>query len=79
MKYKIGDKVKMRKGHFGHDVFYSEHNYVLTIKDYDGYIYLMEEDEFFWYLEASIKGLYVEEIFDPIENRWDILDIRKDG
>ncbi len=75
MKYMIGDKVKMKKGHFGHDAFFSEHNYVLTIKDYDGLVYSMEEDNFFCYLEASIKSLYVKEVFDPVESRWQILDL----
>ncbi len=77
MKYQIGDKVRMKKGgcDFGHPPFLSKHNYVLTIKEYDGY-YRMEEDDACWYLEAQIDGLYVEEVFDPIDNRWEILDIR---
>lgn len=77
MKYTIGDKVKMKKGgcDFGHPTFLSKHNYVLTIKEYDGIYYLMEEDGGFCYIESSIEGLYIEEVSDPIESRWQILDL----
>ena len=79
MKYKVGDRVKMKKSDcdFGHDAFFSKHNYVLTIKGYvnDSY-YLMEEDSF-CYLESSIDSLYVEEIFEPINDRSEILDLRR--
>ncbi len=78
MKYKVGDRVKMKKSDFGHGAFLSKHNYVLTIKEYvnDNY-YFMEEDSYFCYLESSIDSLYVEEVFEPIENRYEILDLRR--
>ena len=76
MKYKIGDKVKIGKNYpdFGHDAFLSKYNYILTVKDLDDSFYFMEEDNF-WYLESSIESLYVEKI-NPIESRFEILDIR---
>ena len=37
--------------------------------------YCIEEDNYFWYLESSIDGLYIEEVFEPIKNRFKILDL----
>ena len=75
MKYSIGDKVKMKKGgcDFGHPSFLSKHNYVLTIKEYDGTLYLMYED-YMWYSESSIEGLYIGEKHTNY-NRFEIMDI----
>jgi len=77
MKYKVGQKVRIKKSRydFGHKPFLEKYNYILTIKDLDGSFYFMEEDSSFWYSEPVIEGLYVEE-FNPIESRFEILDIR---
>ena len=79
MKYKIGDRVKMKKSAFSNnDSFLREHNYILTIKSYDGRYYQMEEDPFMSYFSSSIEGLEIKEIkeiYDPILTRWEILDL----
>ena len=75
-----GDKVRMEKKEpdFGHNSFFAKYDYVFTIKDFHGCYYCMEEDNSFWYLESSIDSLYVEEIFEPIYSRFEILDIREE-
>lgn len=76
MNYKAGDKVKMKRGSTeGQENFLKQNNHVFTIEEYDGKKYLMHED-YMWYGEYSIDGLYEEEVFESIENRWEILDIR---
>ena len=76
MKYKIGDKVKMRKSEFsfGSNSFYEMYNYILTIAEIDGGYYRMEEDLRLWYREYSFKE-YEERTYIPIENRFEILDL----
>ena len=79
MKYKIGDKIKVKKhGHFdmAQKSFYKKNNYILTIKSFDGFYYFMEEDDAFCYPEYCIDGLHIgEEVFNPIESRFEILDL----
>lgn len=82
MKYEIGDKVKLKAG-YNSDI-------VLTIRGiaspglfYDTYGYWMkeiawrcEESELEYLEEEKIKKNI--EVLDPVENRWHILDLRKD-
>ena len=79
MRYKVGDKVKMKKEEpdFGHNAFLEKTNYILTIKDADECYYEMEEDPIFHYLESSIECLARDYKKDnKIKNRFEILDIR---
>ncbi len=80
-KYKAGDKVVVRK-----DMGYSdtlrrgleELNYILTILCKDDYYYTMTEVKYGWTDEYIIK-LYEEPIAgEPINSRFEILDIRKE-
>jgi hypothetical protein len=86
MKYKPGQKVKIKNG----DISYNpdawerlqECNFILTIKkvhDYDasGLYYDMEEETGYRWDEDFIEGLYIEPQ-DPkelIDSRFDILDL----
>lgn len=82
MRYKIGDKVKMkREGWLGPVAtrnIDSLPNRVATIKevleDIDGY--RMEEVEWVWG-DDKIEYLVVDEVSKPIKSRWEILDIRE--
>ncbi len=101
MKYKVGDKVKIKtweemEKEFGlssnlikmhKDIFFTQSmekylkeisiDRILTIKEIynDNDIY-MEEIGYVW-KDCYIEGLVVEEIFEPIENRAEILDLRR--
>ncbi len=89
MKYKKGDKVRLiRDPDWDADVleaFDKLHGGVATIKGPHGsrfFDYYMEEIEWGW-KHTDIKGLVSQgpikpEVSEPIENRWDILDIRKE-
>ncbi len=80
LKYKPGDKVVVRE-----DMRYistlrqqlRELNYILTIKEIlgDDNYYSMEEVGCGW-TEIYIIKLYEEFIDDPINSRFDIIDIR---
>lgn len=80
MKYKIGDRVKVKKTSIkGNNDFLASKNYIFTIKDYDGEHYLFEED-YMWYSEDSIEYLCIKDWFEfknniSIESRFEILDL----
>ncbi len=80
LKYKPGDKVVVNK-----DMDYppnlvqrlKELNYILTIEKTAGRCYTMEEIGYLWgdqYIE-KLHEEFIDE-YDPIESRFDILDIR---
>ena len=89
MKYNPGQKVivKRQKGIYLREFvkFLERHDYKLTIlhgvleesvEKY--YIKEMQEDSYFRGIlcrESSIEGLYIEEIYEPINSRWEILDL----
>ena len=84
MKYLPGQKVDIRRDMEYNDEaqhILDEKDYVLTIKtsypepDYNENIYRMEEFEYMIWKEEYIKGLYVEPITDPIDTRFEILDL----
>ena len=88
MKYKIGDKVRIKKYIAGccnstvREIL-KNNNYILTIsellpgKNWRGYYsYYVEEINFAW-SEDIIECLYVEKIYKPIHSRFEILDIRE--
>ncbi len=88
-KYNTGQKVivKKQKGIYSREfvIFLERHDYRLTIlygvieesvKKY--YIKEMQEDSYFrgtLCRESFIEGLYMEETYEPIYSRFEILDI----
>lgn len=90
MKYKIGDKVKLiRLPHFDGNmrrIYDNLPNGVATIEIIDSnkeYYYMKEipwdwKDENIVGLASNIVGLIKEDDDEPIKNRWEILDIRRD-
>jgi hypothetical protein len=89
MKYEIGDKVEIEKDHEYNDEALSgliENNYILTItsKHPDNQLmetgfYRVKEFDFMVWREEYIKCLYkepiIEQVLDPINSRFDILDL----
>ena len=82
MKYKVGDKVRIKK-----DISYSnflikrleKHNYILTIVKvkYDFLddfsiikYYIVKEIKF-----TVIKSSFIEGLYEPIKSRFDLLDL----
>ena len=84
MKYKVGDKVKiarMEEYSQRSKEALSKTNYIVTIKEVlylkaGGTGYEVEEFEMFVPLR-TVVGIY-KEPEDPIENRFELLDIRND-
>ncbi len=83
MKYKIGDRVRIKdniercNGDISSIEFYlKKNNYILTIYDVneERKYYSMEGWQGIWE-ESSIIGLYEEKHYVPIESRFDILDL----
>ena len=84
MKYKIGDKVKIRIEEYCRPSTrrkLERLHYTVRLKEisyshniYDP-LYMMEEMDTCWWTDSSIIGLVVEEILDPIISRWEILDL----
>jgi len=87
MRYKEGDKVKIKKyieGVCNSTVreILKNNNYILTIahkipgKSWSGFdLYNVEEMGFAW-SEDIIECLFPEKIIEPIHSRFEILDIR---
>ena len=83
MKYKVGDRVRIKdnieryNGDISSVEFYlKKNNYILTIyaiNEKKGY-YIMQGWQGIWE-ESSIIGLYEEIIYEPINNRFEILDL----
>ena len=79
MKYKVGDIIKIKIKRKTEQPYNSEHlffaiknNYIATIKKI-GILnhYKFEESDKLWWSKYSI-----ERLVKPIENRWELLDIR---
>ena len=87
MKYKIGDKVKIKKiDGFSYPVeeYFKKHSSerILTIKEIDESItpsYLMKEIDYRWkdYMIECLVKEYKEPELKPILSRFEILDIRE--
>ncbi len=87
MKYKIGDKVKLIIGstlclEARQDVAHLPHH-IATIrsieKNNSGFEYYKLVELRWSWAEAWMEDIPgPEEIFEPIENRWDILDLRRE-
>ncbi len=88
MKYKVGDRVRIKEIREGRNWCKSfrakfqkiDTPYVVTITEVNcneegEYSYLMKElpDNMVWYNE--IESLYEEPTYEPIKNRWEILDL----
>ena len=82
MKYKVGDKVKIKEGtivlgYEGESKSYlSKNNYILTIYDINKNrnSYEMNGWQGEWW-ENVIEELYEEPTYDPIHSRFEILDL----
>jgi hypothetical protein len=78
--YKVGDRVRIRENVLAtksmHDFFSSlEPPYTLIVKEMVGDKYRMEEEDGFLWSDSDIEGICEESILNPIENRWEILDL----
>lgn len=84
MKYNIGNKVKIVSKEFltGTANLLVVEKYleslspkrILTIDRIFGDLYFMKKNDWGWY-EDEVECLAREEIFDPVENRFEILDL----
>lgn len=85
MKYKPGDVVEIKRDMEYNDealTLLKETNYILTIisvrperfMSLDGF-YKVKEFDFMIWREEYIKGIYEEPILDPIDSRFEILDL----
>jgi len=86
MKYKVGDKVKLRKDRLfipdaEESIKKTNSNRIVTIKEVENThcpeYYLVKENHFGW-TDDMIECLaeeYKEEIFEPILSRFELLDI----
>lgn len=77
MRYKVGDKIKIKK----QDIYDSliekelkENNYILTISRIDNDVYHTEEINTIWD-DEEIVGLVEDLKCNPIKNRFEILDL----
>lgn len=87
MKYEVGDKVVMRVDPIdGSNYnpraldFLKENKYIFTItkiQEFSGYnsAHMKETEEMGWNINTQVKELYVEPITDPINSRFEILDL----
>jgi len=99
MKYKIGDKVRVKTWeqlekecltidtynnscltHISHhmDEKLRKIDRIVTIKKANSSIYEVIEMGNVVFSDPVIECLATAEVFEPIKNRWDILDIRRD-
>lgn len=86
MEYKVGDKVKLNRSHVWDKGVLTEFDKlpdrVATIKkiDENDQYYYMEEIDWAW-RDSEVECLVVRKPIkteeEPIESRWEILDIRK--
>ena len=82
MKYKVGDKVRIKRG-IGFSLSsikrLEKHNYILTIErvidDFSTIkYYKVKEIKYVCWPSCFIEGLYKEPVYTPIYSRFDILD-----
>lgn len=77
MNYKVGDKVKIKENFLGHINALEEvlglSNRIVTIKKVHNYYYEMEEIGWGWG-EYNIEKIE-KQIYEPILDRWEILDL----
>jgi hypothetical protein len=75
MKYKVGDRIRVKKKYgYRDDIMETliRTNYVLTINrivESGSYYEMIEENLATWH------EMYIEDLYDPIENRFEILDL----
>ncbi len=80
MKYKIGDKVRLKKNKkyiYCIQEQLQKANHIVTVKDIKGIYYFFEEtDDCQWqerYIERCLSGC--EEFFEPIIIRFELMDL----
>ncbi len=85
MKYKVGDRVKITTWkqiplQADIDLENLSPKRVITIRKIEEENYLEKiywgKEVHWWFYELRIEGLFVPEIFEPIETRFEILDLR---
>jgi hypothetical protein len=85
VKFKPGQRVLINKDAFlepgmGRAASKLSPPYVATVSHIEpdphsgSYMYRFKECSWGWY-EHEVEGIYEEEVFEPIENRWSILDL----